>query len=206
MDVYRWLGAVNLGWFNKDEVYKISNNLHAVVYSLAFCKVKPDNELYPHEVKEVFYVGQSGNEKGKHLHYDQKIRKNMGHYMAPKSGVIMTTVKGRLKSHYSNLDKLSENSETMYKLFHEKHTPLLRKDYQVYCNLLLPSETVRSDATKAWLTMIEPMVIYSYSDKWKEEPYCNSANKSTSRRQEDSLSTQMIESNYKSSLSAFIDD
>ncbi len=200
------LGAVNLGWFNKDEVYKISNNLHAAVYSLAFCREKPNDNLYPHEVQEVFYVGQSGNEKGKHLHYDQKVRKDMGHYIAPKSGVIMTTLKGRLKSHSQNLNKLTESSETMYKLFYERYTPLLRKDCQVYYNLLVPSEIVRSDATKAWLTMVEPMVIYSYSDKWKQEPYCNSANKSTTRRQEDSLSTQMIESNYQTSLDAFLHD
>lgn len=206
MNVYQLLGAENLGWFTKDEVYKVSNNLHAAVYSLAFCQTKPNNDLYPHEVKEVFYVGQSGNEKGKHLHFDQKVRKNMGHYIAPKSGVIMTTLKGRLKSHSQNLEKESENSETMYKLFREKYTPLLRKDCQVFYNLLVPSDVVRSDATKAWLTMVEPMVIYSYSDKWKEEPYCNSANKSTTRRQEDSLSTQMIESNYQTSLDAFLND
>ena len=130
----------------------------------------------------------------------------MGHYIAPKSGVITTTLKGRLKSHSQNLEKESENSETMYKLFREKYTPLLRKDCQVFYNLLVPSDVVRSDATKAWLTMVEPMVIYSYSDKWKEEPYCNTANKSLSRRQEDSLSTLMIESNYQSSLKAFMHD
>ena len=206
MNVYQLLGAENLGWFTKDEVYKVSNNLHAAVYSLAFCRTKPSNHLYPHEVKEVFYVGQSGNEKNKHLHYDQKVRKNMGHYMAPKSGATVTTLKRRLKSHSQNLEKESENSDTMYKLFREKYTPLLRKDYQVFYNLLVPSATVRPDATKAWLTMIEPMVIYSYSDKWKEEPHCNTANKSLSRRQEDSLSTLMIESNYQSSLEVFMHD
>ena len=36
MNVYQLLGAENLGWFTKDEVYKVSNNLHAAVYSLAF--------------------------------------------------------------------------------------------------------------------------------------------------------------------------
>lgn len=198
--------AENLGWFTKDEVYKISNNLHAVVYSLAFCKVKPSDDLYPHDVKEVFYVGQSGNEKGKHFHYDQKVRKNMGNYIASKSGIYTTTVKKRLKTHLQNLAKLSENSETMYKLFHERYTPLLRKDYQVYCNLLVPSDKVRSDATKAWLTMAEAMVIYSYSDKWKEEPYCNTANKSVSRRQENSLSTLVLESNHQSNLGSFLYD
>lgn len=207
MNLIQMHGAENLGWFTKDEVYKIANNLHAVVYSFAFCKVKPDNKLYPHEVEEVFYVGRSGNEKGKHLYYDQKVRIDMGHYMAPKSGVFITTVKSRLKSHYQNFEKLSEKSETMYKLYHEKNTPFLRKDCQVYCNLLVPSETtVKSKTTKSWICMIEPQVIHYYADKWGEVPYCNTENKSMNRRQEDSLSTLMIESNYESSLKAFMHD
>jgi hypothetical protein len=105
MNVYQIYGTENLGWFTKEEAYKISENLHAAVYTFAFCEIKPQADLYPHEVQNSFYVGQSGNEDGKHSFYDQKVRKDMGDYKALKYGRYTTNLKMRMKSHYAEFEK-----------------------------------------------------------------------------------------------------
>ena len=203
MNVYQIYGTENLGWFTKEEAYKISENLHAAVYAFAFCEVKPEADLYPHEVQNSFYVGQSGNEEGKHSFYDQKVRIDMGGYLAPKYGRYTTVVKKRLKHHYSEFEKQKSNQSNTYKLFHETFTPSLRPNYQVFCNLMVPSKSVSSDATKAWLRMVEATAIYCYHAKWGKPSLCNLENKNRNTRMKGSISEFKIRSNEENNLNGF---
>lgn len=206
MNIYQIHGVQNLGWYNKEEVYKISEHLHAMVYSFAFCHKKPENDLYPHEVSDVFYVGQTGTEEGKHLFYDQKVRIDMGSHKSRKYGKYYSLPKLRMKAHYKQFEKEKENQEKKYKVFHEYFTPSLRQNEQVFCNVMVPIST-KSSSIKSWLLMIEAMVIHCYEDKWETAPLCNLANHTgNSSRIEDSISNSIIVSNEQNNLNKFLID
>ena len=203
MNIYQVHGAENLGWYTRDEVYKLTEHLHAMIYSFAFCHKKPDEDVYPHEISEMFYVGQTGTEEGKHLFYDQKTRVDMGTHKVRKYGRYYSLPKLRMKTHYQQFDKEKANQETKYKIFHEYFTPSLRRNEQVFCNILIPNST-KSNAIKSWLLMIEAMIIHCYEDKWRKAPLCNLANHTVnSHRIEDSISNSVIISNEQNNLSKF---
>lgn len=203
MNVYQIHGIQNLGWHSMEQVYNFARNIHAAVYSFAFCEVKPNDVLYPHEVQNVFYVGQSGNEKGKHFFYDQKVRKNMGSYKAPKYGHLTSNFKMRLKKHRQEFEKNYEGQERKYQIFHEVFTPFLRPNYQVFCHVMIPPDSLRPNLTKAWLRMIEDTVIYCYGEKWGNGPICNLENQTINRRLETSLSNHMLKTCEESNLNKF---
>lgn len=204
MNIYQTHGTINLGWYTKEETYKVTEHLHAMVYSFAFCKNKPNKDVFPHEIRETFYVGQSGTEEGKHLSYDQKNRIDMGSYKARKYGRYYTMTKLRMKDHWRQFEKQRENQENKYKIFHEHFTPLLRKDEQVFCNIMIPDSS-KSSSVKSWLFMVEAMVIHCYDDKFKGAPLCNLANQTgVFNRSDDSISNMIVTSNERSNLDKFL--
>jgi hypothetical protein len=197
LNIYQAHGAENLGWFSKEQIYGFANNLHAAVYSFAFLEECPEQNVFPHELENTFYVGQTGNKQGDHLFYDQKNRRDMGTYMAPRYGMVTSVVKMRMKAHFKEFQKeYSEQADT-YALFHESFTPSLRPNYQPFVNILIPPKDLPDVAVKSWLLMVENTVIHSYIMNWNKEVLCNLANKTYKRTVKGSISEQNLNS-YKS--------
>jgi len=204
LNIYQAHGAQNLGWFSKEQIYGFANNLYAAVYSFSFLETCPDSNIFPHELEETFYVGQTGNKEGDHLVYDQKVRKDMGTYMAPKSSTLYSTVKTRMKSHFREWQKQYPGQSNTYTLFHETFTPSLRPNYQPFVNILVPPKNLPSRAVKSWLLMVEDTVIHSYIMKWDKEVLCNLANKTDKRMVQGSISSKALNSYKAGNLNKFL--
>lgn len=203
LNIYQAHGAQNLGWFSKEQIYGFANNLHAVVYSFAFLEKCPNQDVFPHELEETFYVGQTGNKEGDHLFYDQKNRKNMGTHMAPKYSTLTSTVKNRLKTHFIEWQKSHDRQSNTYALFHETYTPTLRPNYQPFVNILIPPRNLPDKAIKSWLLMVENTVIHSYIMNWNKEVLCNLANKTKKRVVKGSISGEALKSYQNGNLLRF---
>jgi hypothetical protein len=197
LNIYQAHGAENLGWFSKEQIYGFANNLHAAVYSFAFLEKCPEQNVFPHELENTFYVGQTGNKQGDHLFYDQKNRRDMGTYMAPRYGIVTSVVKMRMKAHFKEFQKEYSGQADTYSLFHESFTPSLRPNYQPFVNILIPPSNLPDVAVKSWLLMVENTVIHSYIMNWNKEVLCNLANKTLKRTVKGSISEQNLNS-YKS--------
>lgn len=206
LNIYQAHGAQNLGWFSKEQIYGFANNLYAAVYSFAFLEQCPDQNIFPHELKDTFYVGQTGNKEGDHLFYDQKTRKDMGTYFAPKSSTLYSTVKSRMKNHFQEFQKHYDGQSNTYTLFHETYTPVLRPNYQPFVNILVPPRNLPDKAVKSWLLMVEDTVIHSYIMKWDEEVLCNLANKTDKRKIKGSISSEALNSYKAGNLFRFCND
>ena len=66
----------------------------------------------------------------------------MGTHMAPKYGMVTSTVKMRMKSHFKEFQKQYPGQSNTYTLFHETFTPTLRPNYQPFVNILVPPKNL----------------------------------------------------------------
>jgi hypothetical protein len=134
-------GGHFLGWRKFDNVYDISNNIDSAVYSFARVKEVPQNNLLPFNLKETFYIGESG---GQESTWDQK-DKNTGR------GRLETSFHKRCKQHQSNL--LKRVRETF------------EYDEFVAVAIFVPNDTIKGipHACKQWQKSAESELILYYS-------------------------------------------
>jgi hypothetical protein len=206
LNIYQAHGAQNLGWFSKEQIYGFANSLHAAVYSFSFLENCPDANVFPHELEDTYYVGQTGNKLGDHFVYDRKARKNMGTHMATKSSTLYSTVKKRMKSHFREFEKQYEGQPNTYALFHETYTPSLRPDCKPFVNILVPPKNLSDKAVKSWLLMLEDTVIHSYVMRWDKEVLCNLANKTDKRIVKGSIASRELDSYKTGNLLRFCNE
>jgi hypothetical protein len=156
----------SLGWFNKNEIYEMKNQITAVVYSIAFLDEKPDDHVYPFEIEDTIYFGMSGGMMNDYK-FDRK-NKRTGR------GVLYSTFAGRIKIHCNNLEKMKSVCETRYRLFHEKCLPSLNPHKNLYFNLFVPDENkIESFLHRSFISSMESEFILQYGLKYGRLPVMN---------------------------------
>ncbi len=151
-------GGNFLGWFKFDNIYNFSNNIHSAVYSFAVVEEVPSNNLLPFNIKETFYIGESG---GQESIWDRK-DKDSGR------GRLQTSFHSRMKSHSISLirnvnDKISFNKFVAIAIF-------------------VPKDTSNMDYCKAWQKSVESELICYYSLMFGHSPEFNLAHKSAASK------------------------
>jgi hypothetical protein len=156
----------SLGWFNKNEIYEMKNQITAVVYSIAFLDEKPDDHVYPFDVEDTIYFGMSGGMMNDYK-FDRK-NKHTGR------GVLYSTFATRIKTHFNHLENIRDNSESKYHLFHEKCLPSLNPAKSIYVNLFVPDENkVEQFLHRSFISSMESEFILQYGFKYGRLPVMN---------------------------------
>jgi len=156
----------SLGWFNKNQIYEMKNQIGAVVYSIAFLNEKPEQHVYPFEVEDTIYFGMSGGKKVDYF-FDRK-DKTTGR------GKTYTLFASRIKTHFMYLQKYGNSNEEKYNLFHETYLPSLNRDRQFFVHLFVPNENMVEDfLQRPFISAIESDFILQYGCKFKKIPLMN---------------------------------
>jgi hypothetical protein len=156
----------SLGWFNKNQIYEMKNQIGAVVYSIAFLEEKPDADVYPFDVEDTIYFGMSGGMKNDYS-FDRK-NKLTGR------GKMYSKFAGRIKKHFMYLEKSKDCPERRYELFHETYLPRLNSGRQLYVNLFVPDESKVEDfLCRSYISAIESEFILQYGYNFGKLPLMN---------------------------------
>lgn len=156
----------SLGWFNKNQIYEMKNQIEAVVYSIAFLDYKPDDDVYPFDIEDTIYFGMSGGKKNDYA-FDRK-NKNTGR------GKTYSLFASRIKTHFMYLERDTGECENKYKLFHETYLPQLNVDREIYVNLFVPDENkVKSFLRRPFISAIESEFILQYGHNFSKLPLMN---------------------------------
>jgi hypothetical protein len=175
-------GSEFLGWFKFDNVYDFSNNINSSVYSFAVVEKVPSNNLLPFNIKETFYIGESG---GQDPTWDQK-NKDSGR------GRTETSFHKRMKNHSTILIK--------------NVTSMIYSNQFVAIAIFVPKDTSNMDYCKAWQKSVESELICYYSLMFGCSPEFNLAHKSTTTKKRlnpNSISQQVITNLKQQSLEKF---
>jgi hypothetical protein len=175
-------GGQFLGWFKFDEIYNYTKNINSAVYSFAICKKVPTNNLLPFNLKEVFYIGESG---GQDPIWDQKDKKS-------GRGYLQTSVHNRMKQHSVSL--LKEVNKD------------LDSDQLIVVSLFVPKYLNNQQSNKQWQKATEAELIWYYSLMFGQAPKYNLAHQSeTSKKRikENSISQKKIKEINEKKLDKF---
>jgi hypothetical protein len=175
-------GGKFLGWFKFDNIYQHSNEIKSAVYSFAVCKEVPKENLLPFNIKEVFYIGESG---GQDPTWDQKDK-------TTTRGYTQTSFHKRMKQHARELVKrVKENIDF---------------DEIVVVGVFVPKNEDSEGLAKQWQKIVESELIHYYSLMFGESPKFNLAHRSeTSRKRTkpDSISQKKMKDIKSTDLSKF---
>jgi hypothetical protein len=156
----------SLGWFDKNQIYEMKNQINAVVYSIAFLDEIPDHHVYPFDVEDTIYFGMSGGMVNDYR-FDRK-NKITGR------GISYSTFAGRIKTHFNHLENVKGTSESKYYLFHEKYMPILNPSKSIYVNLFVPDENkIKHFLHRSFISSMESEFILQYGIKYGRLPIMN---------------------------------
>jgi hypothetical protein len=175
-------GGKFLGWFKFEDVYNFSNNIASAVYSFAICKKVPENNLLPFNIKEVFYIGESG---GQDPTWDQKDKKT-------GRGYLQSSFHKRMKQHARELIKeVKENIDS---------------DEIVVVGVFVPKNIESEVLAKQWQKSVESELIHYFALMHGESPKYNLAHQSETSRKKtkpDSISQKKVQEAKTTDLSKF---
>jgi len=182
-------------WFKFEDYDKYLQNVKAVTYAFAFCDVKPKNNIWPFQLEEVFYIGESATTE------PTVDRKNKN---KPDKGKIQWAPFTRFKSHMSKMLNASKYKDDVWcRTFTEsfgcgidvvKGTLTGKACY--ICVLVCPNDV---KYPKSWVKRVEQEMIDEYLNAFDCVPICNTREKngsSDSMKKENSLS-QILLKEYK---------
>ena len=156
----------SLGWFNKNQIYEMKNQITAVVYSIAFLDERPADHVYPFDIEDTIYFGMSGGMMND-FRFDRK-NKTTGR------GVLYSTFATRIKTHFNHLENVRDISEAKYHLFHEQYMPSLNPGKQLYVNLFVPDENkIEHFLHRSFISSMESEFILQYGFKYGKLPVMN---------------------------------
>jgi|LakMenEpi03Aug12_release.lakeMendotaPanAssembly.Ray.scaffolds.fasta_scaffold853798_2 hypothetical protein len=187
-------------WIKFEDYHKHFQNLKAVCYAFAFCDVQPKNNIWPFQLKEVCYVGESA---GTEPIIDRKNKSK------PNKGRLEYPPHRRFKEHMSNMNRadVRKESDTWCRLFFEHfgYGPGVVKGTLTgkpcYVCILICPETEKFP--KAWVKLVEQEMIYEYQNAFGHIPVLNSQEKngsSDSKKTASSLSQTIYQEIKKQNL------
>lgn len=148
----------NFGWYKFDNDFlKISNTIPCGVYAFTTGDNKPENNVFPFHLEDVFYIGQTGGHDDD-LVIDCKMKNG-------KKPRYSTTFHNRIKEHRKSRGKVTECISSYF--YMEK---------SIYIFVAQPKENIQF--VKSWLLKVESDMIYEYSLLHNTIPYFNEAHKS----------------------------
>ena len=149
------------GWHKFDDSFlNISNNIPRAAYAFTVADSMPKNDVFPYEIEDVFYIGQSGGH-GDDVTIDCKMKNGR----KPK---CFTTFHKRMKAHRRMNGKITEFISEQFFL-----------KGQIYIFVAQPKNEIKF--VKAWLLKVESDMIYEYSSLYNMIPYLNQAHKSNEK-------------------------
>jgi hypothetical protein len=173
-------GGNFLGWFNFNEIFKISNFYKSAVYCFAVVNKLPEKYILPFSVPGTFYIGESGTND---FSFDQKTK---------KKGRFETSFHRRMKDHSYNLIKKVKEE--------------LKDDEFVCIAIFVPKDVEFNDYTKHWQKSVESELIGMYGLVFSETPKYNAAHKNSDLKKDGSISKRNVEQLKKSNLEDFLSE
>lgn len=188
----------SLGWFNKNQIYEMKNQIGAVVYSIAFLDEMPEQHVYPFDIEDTIYFGMSGGKK-MDFAFDRK-NKTTGR------GKVYSLFASRIKTHFMHLERYNPKSERKYHLFHEEYMPDLNPHKQLFIHLFVPDDNrVKDFMRRPFISAIESDFILQYGCKFDKLPLMNIDEKyDRTESDTDSVAGQIKDFAIKSNLMEFL--
>jgi hypothetical protein len=189
-------------WIKFDDYHKYFQHLKATVYAFAFCEDQPKNNVWPHQVQSVFYMGESATTEPV---FDRKNKSK------PDKGKLEYAPFKRFKQHMSNMLQANKLQSTWTKLF-LKHFgygrelikgTLTGKPLYV-CVLICPDDV---KYPKSWVKRVEQELIDEYLNAFDCVPLLNTKEKngaSDSMKKENSHSQRIYRDLKSQDITRFV--
>lgn len=156
----------SLGWFDRNQIYEVKNNINAAVYSIAFLDSMPEQHVFPFDVEDTIYFGMSGGKKIKET-FDLKNRET-------GQGVYYSQFGSRIKKHMIHLSNYNPKSEYKYHKFHEQYQPKKNPYKNLYVHVFIPDEKRMPEfIRRCYISAIESDFILQYGYKHGRLPVMN---------------------------------
>ena len=190
-------------WIKFEDYAKYFQNIKAGTYALAFCDNIPANNVWPHQVEGVYYIGESATTEPT---IDRK-NKNK-----PDKGKLEYAFFKRLKDHMTSINNADKQNTTWRKLFFRyfgygsgvvKGTLTGKTCY--LCVLICPDDVKHP---KSWVKRVEQELIDEYLNTFDFIPLLNTKERngsSDSMKNKNSHSQRLYEEMKRTSIENFLD-